>query len=215
MEGLRDPLQHAQRLFFMNAGCVHDAPGQVDRSYVERMRNLLGRPAPRSEAVAARIRCERYRGGRGVLGTDQLSCSQPLRRANWRTRHAQYFEWAASVHPYRRDCVERLEAAVGQGARAVKWLPAAMGMDPASNVCDPLLRGARAPGSAADHARGPGTRGARTDTQELGNPLRLRRALDHGVRVVVAHCASLGQDRDTDRGAERPGGRQLRRCSRG
>jgi mannonate dehydratase len=34
--------------------------------------------------------------------------------------------------------------------------------------------------------------------QELGNPLRLRRALDKGVRVVAAHCASLGSVRDLD-----------------
>jgi mannonate dehydratase len=40
--------------------------------------------------------------------------------------------------------------------------------------------------------------------QDFGNPLKLRRALDHGVRVVVAHCASLGEDRDLDRGAEGP-----------
>jgi len=40
-----------------------------------------------------------------------------------------------------------------------------------------------------------------TDTQDFGNPLRLRRALDAGVRVVVAHCASMGRDRDLDRGA--------------
>ncbi|MBI3938932.1 MAG: amidohydrolase, partial [Betaproteobacteria bacterium] len=37
-----------------------------------------------------------------------------------------------------------------------------------------------------------------------GNPLLLRRALEHGVRVVVAHCASLGQDRDLDRGVNGP-----------
>jgi mannonate dehydratase len=38
----------------------------------------------------------------------------------------------------------------------------------------------------------------------LGNPLRLRRALDAGVRVVIAHCASIGEDRDIDRGANGP-----------
>ncbi len=37
---------------------------------------------------------------------------------------------------------------------------------------------------------------------EFGNPLRLRRALDRGVRVVVAHCASLGKSADLDRGAK-------------
>ena len=37
-------------------------------------------------------------------------------------------------------------------------------------------------------------------TQDVNNPLRLRRALDHGVRVIVAHCASLGSDIDLDKG---------------
>ena len=40
--------------------------------------------------------------------------------------------------------------------------------------------------------------------RRIGNPLRLRRALDAGVRVVVAHCASMGQDRDLDAGANGP-----------
>jgi uncharacterized protein len=42
------------------------------------------------------------------------------------------------------------------------------------------------------------------EAHDFGNPLRLRRALDAGVRVVVAHCASMGEDRDLDRGASGP-----------
>ena len=42
------------------------------------------------------------------------------------------------------------------------------------------------------------------DIQDYGNPLRLRRALDAGVRVVIAHCASMGQDRDLDKGENGP-----------
>ena len=38
----------------------------------------------------------------------------------------------------------------------------------------------------------------------LGNPLRLRRALDRGVRVIVAHCGSLGVGADLDRGPDAP-----------
>lgn len=34
--------------------------------------------------------------------------------------------------------------------------------------------------------------------QERGNPLRLRRALDVGVTVVMVHCASLGRSEDLD-----------------
>jgi hypothetical protein len=40
--------------------------------------------------------------------------------------------------------------------------------------------------------------------QDYGNPLRLRRALDHGVRVIVAHCATLGKGIDLDRGPDGP-----------
>ena len=36
------------------------------------------------------------------------------------------------------------------------------------------------------------------DAQKLGNPLLLRRPLEHGVRVVAAHCATLGEAQDLD-----------------
>ena len=200
MESLRYPLQYAQRLFFMNAGCVHDAPGQVDRSYVERMRHLLDDMRPGVKLLLLAFDASVTEAGE--VSWEQTSFHVPNRyAAQMARRHAQYFEWAASVHPYRRDCIERLEAAVEQGARALKWLPAAMGIDPASKLCDPFYAAlSRLDLPLITHAgleralRG-------TDAQELGNPLRLRRALDHGVRVVVAHCASMGRDRDTDRGA--------------
>lgn len=200
MESLLDPRQYAQRLFYMNAGCVHDAPGQVDRSFVARMRNLLD-DMPRGVKLLL-LAFDASVDAAGDVSWEQTSFYVPNRyAAQLAQRHAQHFEWAASVHPYRRDCVERLEAAVAQGARALKWLPAAMGIDPASKRCDPIYAAlARLDLPLITHA-GLERAVQGMDAQELGNPLRLRRALDHGVRVVVAHCASMGQDRDTDRGA--------------
>jgi mannonate dehydratase len=114
------------------------------------------------------------------------------------------FEWAASIHPYRADCVAALEEARRDGARAVKWLPAAMGMDPASPLCDRFyVAAARLRMPLISHA-GEERAVIGNDIQELGNPLRLRRALDAGVRVVIAHCASMGQDRDLDKGDNGP-----------
>jgi predicted TIM-barrel fold metal-dependent hydrolase len=203
MEGVFDPLQYARRLFFMNAGCVRDAPGRVDRSYVERMIQLQGDMRPGAKLLLFALDASVTEAGE--VSWDQTSLHIPNRyAAQVAQRHAQIFEWAASVHPYRRDCVRQLEAAAEQGARALKWLPAVMGIDPASKLCDPFYAAlARLDLPLITHAgleralRG-------TDAQALGNPLRLRRALDHGVRVVVAHCASLGQDRDIDRGANGP-----------
>jgi mannonate dehydratase len=117
--------------------------------------------------------------------------------------HPEVFEWAASIHPYRADCVEALEAAKRDGARGVKWLPASMGMDPASPRCDRFFAAlARLDVPLITHAGL--ERAVMGERQEYGNPLRLRRALDAGVRVVVAHCASMGTDRDLDKGANGP-----------
>lgn len=110
---------------------------------------------------------------------------------------------AASVHPYRRDAVERLDAAYERGARAVKWLPNAMGIDPGSALCDPFYRRlAELDLPLISHA-GEEYAVDSAAHQALGNPLLLRRALDAGVRVVVAHCASFGVHPDLDR-AGRP-----------
>ncbi|MBK7582165.1 MAG: amidohydrolase family protein [Myxococcales bacterium] len=104
----------------------------------------------------------------------------------------------ASIHPYRPDAIERLNQAEAAGAVAIKWLPNAMGMDPASSQCDAFYkRLAELDMPLISHA-GQELAVHSPDAQELGNPLRLRRALQAGVRVVVAHAASLGIVEDLD-----------------
>jgi uncharacterized protein len=39
--------------------------------------------------------------------------------------------------------------------------------------------------------------------EDLGHPLALRHPLDHGVRVIAAHCASLGEAPDWDAAGDR------------
>ncbi len=202
MESLLHPLQYAQRLFYLNAGCAHQAPGRVDESYIERMHNLIDGLRPGVKLLLLAFD-QNYRED----GTADLAAS-PFYTPNEYARriahsYPQYFEWAASIHPYRADCVAALEQSVRSGARAVKWLPAAMGIDPASPRCDAFYAAlARLDMPLITH--GGMERAVKTGNQELGNPLLLRRALEHGVRVVIAHCASMGEDRDLDRGAHGP-----------
>ena len=182
------PLELIQKRLYMNASCV-SGQQQADEAYVQRLQSLL---AP-------------YTGMRLLLlAFDYNYDESGRRRADLSTfhvsnRYAQavaeshpQFEWVCSVHPYREDAVEALEWAAGHGARAVKWLPPAMGMDPSSPRCDPFYRAMRrlnlpllTHGGHELAAQGGGH-------QEFGNPLLLRRALENGVRVIVAHCASLG-----------------------
>lgn len=195
MESLLSPIQFAQRLFYLNAGCVHDAPGRIDASYVERMHNLVDGLRPGVKLMLfAFDRCH-DEAGRPVPERTAFHVPNAYARDLAR-RHANYFEWVCSIHPYRPDAVAAIEEASAHGARAVKWLPAAMGMDPASPKCDafydalarlnmPLIT--HAGEEKAVHGAG---------QHQFGNPLRLRRALDAGVKVIVAHCASLGDDLD-------------------
>ena len=203
MESLLNPAEYARRLFFLNAGCAHDAPGSVDRAYVERMRNLVAGLRPGAKLLLFAF--ERAHDERGAPQPERSGFFVPDAYARDTARaHPEAFEWAASIHPYRADCVAALERARAEGARAVKWLPAAMGMDPGSPLCDRFYAAlARLRLPLITHA-GLERAVLGTDLQDYGNPLRLRRALDAGVRVVVAHCASMGEDRDLDRGPHGP-----------
>jgi mannonate dehydratase len=196
------PGEYARRLFFLNAGCAQGAPHGTDRGYVERALALLAALRGTKMLLYA---FERAHDERGAPLPQRSGLYVPDAYARDTARaYPQAFEWVASVHPYRADCVPALERARAEGARAVKWLPAAMGIDPASALCDRFYAAlARLRLPLVTHA-GLSRAILGTDLQDYGNPLRLRRALDAGVRVVVAHCASMGEDRDLDRGAHGP-----------
>jgi mannonate dehydratase len=108
------------------------------------------------------------------------------------------FGWVASVHPYRADAIARLEAAAADGAVAVKWLPSSMNIDPSAPRCDAFYASLRRLGlplvvHCGEEVAAPGAR-----RHAYNNPLRVRRPLEAGVRVIVAHAATLGSARDTD-----------------
>ena len=203
MDSWLSPVQYARRLFFLNAGCAHEAREGVDRAYVERMHNLIDGMRPGFKLVLYAF--ERAHDERGMPDPEHSDVYVPDAYAE-RVAKAdpQYFEWVASIHPYRADAVHALERAKRGGARGVKWLPSAMNIDPASARCDSFYRAlSRLDLPLISHAgleRAVLGRGA----HDYGNPLRLRRALDAGVRVVIAHCASMGEDRDLDKGPNGP-----------
>ena len=191
------PLHYAQRLFYMNAGCAHDAPGKVDQAYVARLLNLCD-AMPEGFKVML-FAFEQFHDSKGDAHPEHSAFYVPNA---WAAKLARdfpaRFEWVASLHPYHAGAADDLKLAIANGARAVKWLPAAMGMDPADAKCEPFYRGLAESGTPLIVHCGEEKAVKGSDTQAFGNPLRLRRALDAGVKVVVAHCASLGDDLDDD-----------------
>jgi mannonate dehydratase len=193
MGSLLNPGLYARRLFFLNAGCVHDAPGSVDRSYVERMRNLVDGMRPGVKLLL--LAFDRAHDDRGRPDLERSGFWVPDAYARDTARaHPRYFAWAASIHPYAGDALERLERAKRDGARAVKWLPAAMNIDPASPRCQRFYERLAALGLPLISHAGLERAVLGPELQHYGRPARLRRALEAGVRVVVAHCASIEED---------------------
>jgi len=109
-------------------------------------------------------------------------------------------EWGCSVHPYRKDALDRLDDAVDKGAVCVKWLPNAMGIDPADKKCIPFYKRAAEHGIPLLVHAGEEQAADSEGSQRLGDVLRLRLALDHGAKIIVAHCAGLGEGEDLDAG---------------
>ncbi len=196
------PVHYAQRLFYMNAGCAHDAPGAVDAAYVARLLNLCD-AMPEGFKVML-FAFARFHDAAGQPHPERSAFYVPNA---WAAKLAgefpARFEWVASLHPYHAAAVDDLKRAISGGACAVKWLPAAQGMDPASARCDAFYRVLAESGTPLIVHCGEEKAVKCSDTQAFGNPLRLRRALDLGVRIVVAHCATMGQDVDDD-GTVRP-----------
>lgn len=198
MESLGHPIQSLQKRFYLNASCTSE-DGHTDSGFVRSLLEFKGGLRPGSRIML--LAFDYHYDEKGVRRPELSSFYTPnTYAAKVAQQHPQDFHWIASVHPYRKDAVEALDRAVAEGAKAVKWLPPAMGMDPASPLCDPFYEAmARHRIPLLTHAgHEQAVHGG--DTQDYGNPLRLRRALDHGVPVIVAHCGSLGAGVDLDRG---------------
>ena len=192
------PGEVLRRHAILNAACVPGGAASVDRAYVERLAVLMQDfPA----------------GVQWCLFAFDHACDEAGREhQDWTTFHVpndyaarisagapERVRWVASVHPYRADAVVRLQAAISGGAVAVKWLPSAMNIDLRHPRCRPVYELLARHGvplivHCGEEKAVPGA-----GRDDFGNPLLVRAPLEAGVRVIVAHAASLGHARDLDR----------------
>ena len=198
LQSLWHPILYGQRLFYINAGCVSNQPGTIDENYVHRLVALTRNMPAGCKLMLFAFDWFHDDNGRPLPEFSTFYVPDAYAR-QLALDYPDVFEWVASVHPYAPDAIERLERAAAEGARAIKWLPAAQNIDPASPRCDAFYAAlARLDLPLITHG-GEEKAVQSVSLIPLGNPLRLRRALDAGVRVVVAHCASSGTDEDFDK----------------
>lgn len=189
------PFKRLQFELYLGAAGIDDM-ADGDAQYLERLLALHRAANPAGKLVA--LAFDRFVDEAGVEHPEHSNFFTPNDYVlDLAARHPE-LRACASVHPYRTDAVARLDAAAERGAVAVKWLPNAMGIDPASPRCDAFYRRlAELDLPLITHA-GKEQAVDAAELQELGNPLRVRRALEHGVRVVLAHCGTLGDSLDLD-----------------
>ncbi|MFQ5560019.1 MAG: amidohydrolase family protein [Nitrospinota bacterium] len=202
MTSIFHPLQYAQMKFFLNAGCVENKEG-VDKAFVQRLFELTKHFKTGAKFMLLAFDHTYSEEGEKDYSKTAIYIPNAYAKAI-AGAHPGRFEWIASIHPYRKDCVETLLWASKNGAKAIKWLPPAMGIDPSSPLCDPFYE------TAAKLNLPLLTHGGKeralhgAAVEAYGNPLLLKRALQHGVRVIVAHCASMGKSIDFDKGKTGP-----------
>jgi uncharacterized protein len=148
----------------------------------------------------------------GVIGEDgELDRAKteiyiPNEFVSAQTKRYPNLLFGASINPYRRDAIERLERAAADGAVLVKWLPSIQHIDPADKRLVPFYLKLKELGlPLLTHT---GEESSFTWTRdELADPERLRLPLSLGVVVIAAHAASNGRNQ-----GERNHDRFLRLC---
>lgn len=195
MTSMMSPIQNIQYEFYLNAACVGDE-SNADKIYFDNIKSTIEQLPQGIKFLL--LAFDYHYSNKGTKEPQQSTFYVPNEYAARVAAAHPSFEWIASVHPYRKDALDELDWCKANGAKAVKWLPPAMNIDPSSSLCDafyhklialnlPLL--SHAGDEKAVHSE---------ELQKLANPLLLRRPLDLGVKVIVAHCASLGSNQDLD-----------------
>ena len=185
------PGNRARRTLFMNGACVGSDEDRLDGRMVKRLADAMDQFPPGAKAVLLAFDFTFDEQGRKQPERTTFSVSDDYARSVVKARPDR-FEWIASVHPYREDAVTALEAAKRNGARAVKWLPPSMDIDLANPRCRPAFDAmVRLDLPLLVHV-GEEKAVPGAGREDLADPLLLRHPLEAGVRVIGAHCASLG-----------------------
>jgi predicted TIM-barrel fold metal-dependent hydrolase len=196
MRTWRHPLHRLKFKVYVSAGGVADEE-QADTQIVERLARLIS-----NIDGHGKYRLLAFDKNYGTDGTANLAKTEFYVPNDHvfaiAAKHPDLFEPVISVNPYRPDAVPELERGRKLGARMVKWLPNAMGIDPSNELCDPFYQKMKQLNLVLLSHGGEEKAVEAEEDQKLGNPLLLRRALDHGVKVIVAHCAGLGDNQDLD-----------------
>lgn len=106
-------------------------------------------------------------------------------------RYPERFLAGISINPQRKDAVQELQRCAEAGAALVKWLPNTQGFDPSNQAYLPFYKAlAKHKIPILSHVGYEFSLWGKD--QSVGDPARMRTALEEGVTVIAAHGASFG-----------------------
>jgi predicted TIM-barrel fold metal-dependent hydrolase len=192
----RHPVKYLLFNIYKNASGIKDI-ANADAEYMSRLVKLArGKPQHGTYCILAFDR--HYQEG-GTENLDETEFYVPNDYVfQLAEKYPDLFLPVISVHPYRRDALAELEKWAAQGVRYVKWLPNAMNIDPSSPSIRPFYEKMKQFNMILLSHTGEEKAVESAKYQRLGNPLLLRTPLDMGLKVIMAHCASLGMCADLD-----------------
>jgi len=181
---------------YLSASGVTDKE-KIDEQYIKRLASLVASmPTP---FVSHLLAFDKFYNEDGLEDLEKTTFYVPNEYVlKVVKKYPDLFEPCVSIHPYRKGALAELEKYGKMGVKQVKWLPNAMGINPSHEKCIPYYEVMKkydmtllshAGHEQAVHAE---------ELQAFGNPLHLRVPLDMGVKVILAHCGTLGENIDLD-----------------
>ena len=197
----RHPFHRIKTSAYLSGARIDDM-GDADRQYVERLVRLA-RHFPRGIKVQLLAFDHNYRPD-GSINYEKSEFFVPNEYVvELAETYPDIFVPAISVHPYRSDALAELERWAVEGIRFVKWVPNAQGISANDPALDDYYRLMIERDMILLTHVGEEQAVEAEEDQALGNPLLFRRPLDLGLKIVMAHCGSLGTDEDLDNPGQR------------
>lgn len=199
--------RYGQFVIFKNAAGITDE-NRADAQYLERLTDLIRHmPQPGTFGLLA---FDFFHDEQGRPNRKLSSFHVPNEYVmDVAIRHPDLFFPIISIHPYRADAVTELQRYAEQGVRFVKWLPNSMGIHPDSvrmrSKLEAFYRTMREYDMVLLSHTGQEVATEAEGYQHLGNPLLLKKPLDMGVKVIMAHVASLSECKVEDADLCAPG----------
>ncbi|MBP7652519.1 hypothetical protein KA977_03795 [Candidatus Dependentiae bacterium] len=192
MNSFINPVKHFKYLIYLSASKVNK--NSVDTEYIKRFNYLIKNFNHQGKYYIFAM--DKYYEKNGIVNEKKTEFYTPNDYIyNLSVKNKNMIP-VVSIHPYRKDALNELKKWADLNVKFIKWLPNSMGINPSDSEIIPFYAMMKKYNMILISHTGKEEAVDSEENQKLGNPLLLKLALDSGVKVIAAHCASSGSSID-------------------